>query len=717
MLSGMSTTATDILRESEVRYNRIFGRVNQFSGYGLEDHTHKVVISDMAELRTQYLNDDTYNHPLYQSVISHGSIRKFVAEINRQLADRDYDALRDIFGDFDFDELPEITTEEVYDEMVYTRMSTDPAFAFYTAFNIKYKKGGNGPFILNYAQRMVLLKLERMRMAGVPIRLVLLKARQWGGSTLVQLYMAWVQLFVLQEWNSAIIAQTKDTSRRIKTMFRKVLDNIPGVIFGVDGVKFSPVEGSSADSHITDTHGKVIRNNVITTASYENFESTRGQDYAMVHFSEVAYWRPTPTKNPVDVITNIEGNLLEEPLTMEIAESTARGAAGWFYDEYQAAKKKKSNRDYIFIPYNFIENDSKKFKSHKEKLEFAQWLLANKDNEQPIDDYHDSGKYNWELWEKGATLEHLYWYVTKRATFSSHDQMAQEAPSDDVECFVFSGGRIFSPKLIQDRRDAYECAPLLIGDMLGTIQDPHFIQRPQGSFFIWKKPSKKRYDNRYIITVDVGGRSQNADYSVITVLDRMGFYRTNPKGKLEVVARWRGHIRYDELARLACRIGEYYNHAEVAFESNTFDKKQAESSEFVEQGDHIRGILNVIADEYDNLYMRAATDPEDIRNGILTKVGFNTNKKTKQDLVDQLQVDVEEDHLIDHDERFYDEASIYEQRPDGSYGNIVGKGNHDDIVMSVGIAVFISRDMPAPTLHQEARLLEPNLSTVNESLL
>ena len=130
------------------------------------------------------------------------------------------------------------------------------------------------------------------------------------------------------------------------------------------------------------------------------------------------------------------------------------------------------------------------------------------------------------------------------------------------------------------------------------------------------------------------------------------------------MARWHGHIRYDFLAYKAVKIARYYKNAKLVFESNTFDKKKAEASEFVEQGDHIRGILKKVEDIYKNLYMRPATDPEDIRNGILTKIGYQTNKKTKQDMVDNFIVEFEDDRFIDPDDRMYKEAAIYEQRPE-----------------------------------------------------
>ena len=74
------------------------------------------------------------------------------------------------------------------------------------------------PFVLNRAQRRLLGALERQRLAGVPIRLILLKARQWGASTLVQIYFAWIQIVHLHNWHSLICAHVKDTAATIRGM-------------------------------------------------------------------------------------------------------------------------------------------------------------------------------------------------------------------------------------------------------------------------------------------------------------------------------------------------------------------------------------------------------------------------------------------------------------------------------------------------------------------
>lgn len=670
-----------ILKENARRLKEFSGSRDQYSGRGMEFHDCRCVIPDYP-IREQWLTKEVYDNPLYRQVMETGSIAAFTESFNRLHADDP--------------QVSDLTEEEVVHELMLVRLRRDPSFCFFVCFRIKYKEGGTGPFILNYAQCRLLAEMEEMRMAGRPIRIILLKARQWGGSTLVQLYMAWIQLFVREQWYSVIVAQTKDTAKRIKAMYKKVLDDFPGIVLKVDRLVFSPYEKSSSDSIITDASGKVVRDNVVTTASYENFESTRGMDYAMAHFSEVAYWRTTPGKSAEGVITNIDSNILEEEYTIEVSESTARGMSGYFYDAYQMAKKGKSSRKAVFIPFFFIRHDMKAFATAKERHEFAARLIGGKNDDTVPDKAHECGRYLYELWLKGATLEHINWYILKRESFHDHAQMASEAPSDDVECFKFSGNRVFSIKVVEDLREKYALPPVFKGDIASDGNTVRLTRIDNGQLWIWKHPDRLPMKNRYMVIVDVGGRSEGSDYSVITVIDRIA---TRFKGgKPEVVARWRGHLRYDYMAYKAVNIARYYDNALLVFESNTFDKKKAESTEFVEQGDHIRGILNRISDQYKNLYMRPSTDPEDIRKGIYTKIGFQTNVKTKQDMVDNFIVMFEDDNFIDHDERFYAEAAIYEQRPDGSYGNIPGRDNHDDILMTDMIGALVHCSLPKPAM-------------------
>lgn len=670
--------ALDIDAENSRRLAEIFKPRNQFTGLNVPFHTKHVVIKDMGELKDMWLTDEVYNNGLYQAVLKAGSIESYVKEINE--------------GQFD-----ELAFDEVLNALIDARLKRDPAFAFYMGFQIVYKQGGVGPFKMNYAQFKLLEVCESMRMARVPIRIVLLKARQWGGSTFVQLYMAWMQIFVREQWNAVVIAQVKDIARTIKGMYTRVLDSMPGVLLGADKIKFSHANDAGSKFFIANGRGEMLRDNTITVGSYENYEALRGENYAMAHNSEVAYWKRTQEKSPDDVYTNIIGGIDPLPDTLVITESTARGNSGTFYEMYQDAKNPdiETLTKALFVPFYWLEKDMIKFKDKRERMRFIQWMIDNKDNDIAPDKHHEPGTYIYGLWVKGASLEAINWYITKRSDFTDHAQMAREAPSDDIECFVYSGFKVFSPEVVEERRATYVKHHAFQGDIIRTATGFKLQKDFRGRLRIWHHPDQLRVKHRFLVVVDPGGKGPNSDPNVITVIDRMPLLYG---GRQEVVARWHGHIRYDQLAYKAVEIAEYYNNALLVFESNTYDKKKAQAGEFVEQGDHIRGILNTI--KYKNLYMRPATDPEDIRNGILTKVGFNTNVKTKQDMVDLFTVMFEDDRFIDPDERFYVEAGIYEQREDGSYGNIEGKNNHDDIVMTDMIGCLVSSRMPRPEVEQ-----------------
>ncbi len=669
-----------MLAENDRRKRVIFGNHNQVTGKGMEGHTHKCVIPDY-ELPEQWLTDEVWNNELYRIVLKCGGIARY----------REFFALTHGM---------EVTHEDVTKQLMVARLCGDPSFSFAMEYKVKSKRTGRMvPFILNYAQRVTLARLEEMRLAGEPIRLIILKARQWGGSTLVDLYISWIQLHVMTGWYAIIIAQTKDTAHRIRAMYEKALEQMPAFIYGCRRMKFAPYRQSGSDSVIVDEKGHQIIDNVITTASYENADTSRGLDYAMAHFSEVAYWRTTPNRTASQVITNLDNNIGLEANTLEVFESTANGQSGYFYDEYQLAKKGLSIRKAIFIPFYFIENDMLAFASRSEMRDFCCRLIDHKDEESAPDETSEPGQYLWSLWHKGATLEHIKWYIMKRRSFHDHGSMAQEVPSDDIECFVYSGHNVFNPYLLALRREAYQYAPDETGDIVrNTRGEPRFKAGPNGRLKMWRRPAALRVENQYIVCVDLGGRSPKSDYSVITVIDRL------PKlvkgGKLEVVARWRGHLRYDAVARMAVLVARFYNDALLVIESNSYDRKKADAGQFVETGDHIRGALAVIGDSYQNLYVRAATSEEDIKAGIYTKIGFQTNVRTKQDMVDWFVPLFEDDEFIDHDEVFYDEAAIYEEKEGGGYGNKPGDGNHDDVIMTDMIACLVDKDMPLPVLRR-----------------
>ena len=85
------------------------------------------------------------------------------------------------------------------------------------------------------------------------------------------------------------------------------------------------------------------------------------------------------------------------------------------------------------------------------------------------------------------------------------------------------------------------------------------------------------------MSVDIGGRSDGADWSVISVIDR---YFLMEGGVEECIGTWRGHLDQDLVIWKAVQIAKFFNSALLVPESNSLDMKG-------DEGDHSLTILDV----------------------------------------------------------------------------------------------------------------------------
>lgn len=596
----------------------------------------------------------------------------------------------DLFCQTRYGEVTSETRNMVIRQFYKVRAKHDFCFCAYAYNEIKNKEGGkNIHFKLSYPQRYLLGILEGMRLAGVPIRIILLKARQWGGSTLVQLYIAWIQLFWKEGWYSVIVAQDSSTSRKIKAMYSKMLEVLPPWLIDCPDeaeLAFTPYEGSQLDSIITygkGTNITIARDTVITIGTYNNPTSGRGGDMSCVHYSEVGLWEDTDGKTPEDIIRSISSSLLLAPFTIEVIESTANGMGNFYYRAYQAAKKGESNRKAVFVPWFMIERYTKPV---EDKERFAEWLLSCKDNPNPPEGCLDAGEYYWHLWELGASFEAINWYIEKRKDYMDHGDMAAEFPSDDIEAFKHSGNMVFNVSHVDSL--AKKCKdPAFVGEVQGdsimgkdALKNLRFISDSKGILKVWSLPAqtKEKYAGRYIVAVDIGGRSKTADFSDIIVLDR---YWMMFGGVPEVVAEWHGHIDHDLLAWKAAQIAAFYDNALLVIESNTIESKDNDTD-----GDQSALIFNRISDVYPNLYMRRAPE-EKVEQGVVGMYGFHTNRRTKPIIISNLVSILRDNGYVERNIEAIAEYSVYEKKQNGSYG--ATDGHHDDYVMARAIALYI----------------------------
>ncbi|TKC61911.1 terminase [Bacteroidales bacterium] len=591
--------------------------------------------------------------------------------------------------------------ERVMEQWTRLRCRHDFPFWAATFAYIKRKGGGDDvPFILNRPQRRLVGVLEGMRRAQRPIRLILLKARQWGGSTCVQLYMAWLQLVHEKGLNSLIVAHQGTATDEIMDMFDRMLSHYPAKYLHEQDEDYSDDEKKLVRAGGFGSAFRVVaRNCKVKVGTAERPNSCRGGDYNLVHCSEVGLWPSTKRKTPEDLARAATAGVLLRPMTMIVYESTANGTGNFFHTEWNAAKSGESQFAPMFVAWYEIEQNSLPFSSPEEEERFAADLIAGREAEQPLSSRRQPGQYLWWLWEKGATLEAIHWYVSERAKYSDHGQMASECPSDDVEAFVHSGARVFDKYKVEALR-AGCCAPAMRGEIdgdkpsgEGSLKNVRFNADPHGALAMWRDreiTTMERVTDRYLVVVDIGGRSLTADWSVIVVFDRAPM--AHGEGP-EVVAQWRGHTDFDLLAWNAARIAKYYDNALLVIESNTLETHDPDRSGGSEQSSFI---LNRLRDAYDNLYARKRNEDE-IRQGAPVRYGFHTNVNTKPMVISMLVQAIREGQYVERDEGCLAEYMVYEQRQNGSYGAL--PGHHDDMLMTRAIGLHICyQEMPTPRI-------------------
>lgn len=573
---------------------------------------------------------------------------------------------------------------------VFLNERLDQDFEYWCALcaKIKPKKGGDFiPFYLNYPQRLLWHEQYEMLINLLPIFFMLLKSRQFGGSTEIDVLSAYIQTRLKTNWNSLIAAHINQGATNIRSMTTNLFKYYPQHI---DNVTLKPFEG---------THNiKIIpeRSNKITIGSMETPDSIRTDDLKIAHVSEFGLMKKTQGKSPEDLIQSIIGTLpMDEPYTMFAIESTAKGVGNAFHRMWQQSVREENGLKAIFIPWLKDGKNRIQFKEKENKEEFVKL-------------FSDYEKY---LWEKGATLEGIKFYRKQLGLFSGDMwRMQSEFPTTPEEAFQSTGNRYYPPQYVLAlRQDNKE--PIWKGEIMGdstkgklALENLRFVENTRGNLWVWEFPDEfNEYDFRYVVCMDIGGTNAKADYSIIRVIDRLPMIH----GKdLKAIMTWKGHLDQDLLAWKGIQVSKMCDNALFAPEDNSFDRDKEED------GEHFQTILYQIKDDYRNIYIR--NDEEKVGNDWIPKYGFNTNRKTKGLAVnslkfaarDRMNRDIEKPDkyygYIEPDERVCTEMDCYEIKADGKLG--ATDGEHDDLLMATAIGLYVALDinkLPLPRLRRQ----------------
>lgn len=568
---------------------------------------------------------------------------------------------------------------KIWKEFCKVRVRYD--FEYWCATQIKIKLKGKGRrdyFILNRAQRYYLSYMEELRKAGKPIEIILCKARQWGGSTLTQMYMFWIQKVHKRNWNSVICGDVEKQSKVVLSMLENAAREYDPFIDDGEPTRLRPYGRTDSVREI------VGRGCTISIGSAQEPDKIRCEDISMCHLTEVGLWKTTASKSPEDLVEAITGAILEGAYTLMVLESTAKGVGNFFHHTWLDAVHGRNSFTPVFVPWFMIDIYSSPLDVNEE--EFVESM----------------SEYEQYLFRLGATLEAIHWYRNKSRKMDDF-RMKSEYPSTADEAFQSTGARFFKEAYLHELQKGCQ-PPRKVGEIVSRnndtdkrqyLSDLSFEEDEHGHLKMWEdvqlQPAMR---NRYLVTVDLGrGATADADKTIACVWDRY-WQQAGEDGYPEVVAEYA--VNDSETDRLAWRLAQiaaYYNNALLVIESNTIDSSRE---------DRFRAVLDEIKDYYPNIYKRPVGNKTDVGNTGGFRYGWNTNHASKEEICSDLNWALREAMYIERNINAVEEMAIFERHTDGSLGAVEGRGNHDDRVITRALGVhFCYKKMDAPVLAEK----------------
>lgn len=492
----------------------------------------------------------------------------------------------------------------------------------------------NCPFVLNRGQQLVQDAINKQRRQRRPVRILILKHRQGGYSTLAQ-----ANLFHACRFNRGTymtVSMDMDSAEHIFSISSRYYYHLPDSEKAV----IQTVASNRKELKFAEPHGGRI---IVETAG----KTAAGHSFTLagLHLSEVSRW-PEDTE---DARAGLLNSITNEPNTIIIVESVANGMSGWFYKEWH---KTDSMYEKIFVPW-FWQDDYKL----KLPIEAARYAALLDDDERQLMSRHD------------LSLEQVEW---RRHTLHNNldddlDKFKEQYPATAAEAFRASGNSFFSVKAVE----AIQPVEPLRGELRETeditgATEFIFAVNPRGPYRLWQRPQKGR---QYVIAADVaegieidGAPSDDRhDYSVADVLDR---------NTGEQVCQLHGKITPDELGRCLALLGRWYNNAFVGVESNAG------------YGLHVLDEMQDAEYPPDLLYRQQVIDEKTRRP--TTKLGWRTTKANRKSVCSALDAALRSSALVINCFETQDELRSFVRKPDGRVEH--SDGHKDDRVFSLAIA-------------------------------
>ena len=490
---------------------------------------------------------------------------------------------------------------------------------------IRDKNNNIVPLVLNEPQLQYYNVIKKMHQARKPIRIIILKARQMGFSTVTEAII-FKNVVTHHNYNAGIVAHKEDSTANLFNMSKRMLEYLPEDIkperkkSNAKELVFNNEQGTGLDSRMK-----------VMTAGGKGIG--RSDTFTALHLSELAFWEGDKKITMIGLLQAVPNT----PDSMIIIESTANGYE-YFKEMWDRAVAGESDFYPLFIGWNELKEYS---------MPYTGFDLTQEEREL-------KEQYN-------LTLEQLTWrrWCIKNNCSGDINQFKQEYPICPEEAFLSTGNCYFNKENIINRINTAP-EPLVRGKFTCyydgiRIRNQKFLEQEDGNIKIYEYPQKRV---PYVLGGDTAG--EGSDYFTAHVIN-------NITGKqVAVLKQQYNEIEY--VKQVYC-LGMFYNCALIGLENNfsTYPTQKLAELNYPNQ------FVRKKEDQYNNKYEKS--------------FGFKTTSITRPYILGLLQEIVHDNIDVIQDKETLREMLTFIVNDKGRAE--AEEGYHDDLVMALAISYYI----------------------------
>lgn len=548
---------------------------------------------------------------------------------------------------------------------------------------IQNKNDEDVPFRYNYQQCRLYLAMAKAKEEGRQIRINILKARQIGFSTMIDVQLA-IQALFTPNLRAGILADTEDHASGLFEKIQYVYDHLDHNNPARKLIEDDPKANGrySWKPKLKYNKGqKLLRTaegNSVVEVMCVSDTSGRSKHYTMIHCSEVAFWKQTE-KALLSLFKTVSRH---NPNSCIFLETTANG-----YNDY----KLRWDRDFAGGDASF-------------DAFFAPWF----DNPEYRDDVplgYDlkASMDQWEIDKQikfGLRDDQMYWFHQEYLDANRNkDFVLQEDPFEPSDAFISTGNAVFDKDITEMRKseiiaeersnEGYRCGSFTCKHpanedqtRIDVLEDTiRWIDSRGGPIKIFQEPIP---GHPYVVTCDpnMGG----SDDIAMQVMD-------NYTGRQ--VARFKSNvIKNDEAVWQLYCLGRMYNWALVSSENN------------------VGQIILVLLEKsnYPKIYITQSESYQNYNRTLKTQLGHKTTVANRQFMIDSAVRAFREDPktISDYDTICEMESFQLNEHFDKD-GNVTRAkqeatgGAHDDLVMAWAAFYIVRQQQRATPIDPEPK--------------